>query len=121
MRTLIKKAAGSAILLGFGCLAQAQVTFLDVNEQVTTYPNVAWLRGTPLTQFDKDKIYIIELWATWCKPCIKSMPHMNELYVKYKDRIEFIGQDVWEEDIDKVKQWLVDNEKADELPGGICW
>lgn len=99
------------LLLAVVSTAKAQVTYLDVNEKVDKYPNVEWLRGTPVTHFEKDKTYIIELWATWCKPCIKSMPHMNELYAKYKDKIVFIGQDVWEEDIEKVKKFLADNEK----------
>lgn len=29
---------------------------------------------------------IIEFWATWCPPCRASIPHLNELYAKYRDR-----------------------------------
>jgi peroxiredoxin len=29
---------------------------------------------------------LIDFWATWCKPCIKELPHLNDLYEKYKDR-----------------------------------
>ena len=30
------------------------------------------------------KAAIIEFWATWCGPCVKMIPHLNELYGKYK-------------------------------------
>jgi peroxiredoxin len=29
---------------------------------------------------------IVDFWATWCKPCIKGFPGLQELFDKYKDR-----------------------------------
>ena len=34
----------------------------------------------------KGKVVIIDFWASWCKPCRASNPHMLELYKKYHDR-----------------------------------
>ena len=35
---------------------------------------------------------IVEFWATWCPPCRQSIPHMNELYKKYKGQgLEIVG------------------------------
>jgi len=33
----------------------------------------------------KDKIVIVSFFATWCPPCRKELPHMNEVYTTYKD------------------------------------
>ncbi len=57
----------------------------------------AWIKGSPVKQFDKGKIYVVEFWATWCGPCKISIPHLTELQKKYPD-VTFIGQDVSEPD-----------------------
>lgn len=55
-----------------------------------------WLKGTPVTTFEPGKIYVLECWATWCGPCKKAIPHITELSKKYKDKVTFIGVDIWE-------------------------
>lgn len=55
-----------------------------------------WLKGTPVTSFKKNHLYVIECWATWCGPCIAAMPHLSELSKKYNGKATFIGMNVWE-------------------------
>jgi len=31
-------------------------------------------------------IIILDFWATWCKPCLRELPHINKLHEKYKDK-----------------------------------
>ncbi len=45
-----------------------------------------WVKGGPVGEFEKGKVYVVEFWATWCVPCVKSMPHLSEVQAKYKDR-----------------------------------
>ncbi len=68
-----------------------------------------WVQGEPVKEFDKDHVYVVEFWATWCGPCKATIPHLDELHEKLKDKgIVFIGQDVWERDEKKVKPFVVE-------------
>ncbi len=39
----------------------------------------------------RGKLILIDLWASWCGPCIKEMPHLKQLREKYaEDKIVFL-------------------------------
>jgi thiol-disulfide isomerase/thioredoxin len=38
-----------------------------------------WLANTPEDTTLRDKFIVLEFWATWCKPCLEAVPHLNEL------------------------------------------
>ncbi|MDY8137748.1 TlpA disulfide reductase family protein [Aquimarina sp. 2201CG5-10] len=38
----------------------------------------------------KDKVVLINYWATWCPPCIAEMPSFQKLYDDYKDKVVFL-------------------------------
>lgn len=40
----------------------------------------------PLLEKDNDTTYIINFWATWCKPCVAELPYFEELYDKYRGK-----------------------------------
>jgi len=56
----------------------------------------AWLKGGPIDSLKKDNVYILEFWATWCKPCVATMPHMSTIANKYAGKATVIGIDVAE-------------------------
>src|SRR5262245_14585780 len=55
-----------------------------------------WVKGAPVTGFEKGQTYVVEFWATWCGPCKASIPHLTDLQKEYKDKVRFIGVSVWE-------------------------
>lgn len=38
----------------------------------------------------KDKVVFVNLWATWCPPCIAEFQSIQDLYDDYKDEIVFL-------------------------------
>lgn len=44
------------------------------------------VRGTSLSSDDlKGKVVMINYWGTWCPPCIKEIPHFQEVYEEHKE------------------------------------
>lgn len=38
---------------------------------------------------------VVDFWATWCKPCVKSLPKMQQLFEKYQaDSLTVVGINV---------------------------
>ncbi len=57
---------------------------------------------------EKEQVTIINFWATWCAPCIKEMPHFEELGKKHNGSVQviFVSLDFVEK-LKKVEKFLV--------------
>ena len=64
-----------------------------------------FVKGDAVKGFNKDTVYVLEFWATWCGPCVRAIPHVTELQKK-NPKVVFIGVDVWENDLEKVKPFV---------------
>jgi thiol-disulfide isomerase/thioredoxin len=98
------KIFAAASLLLATCAAQAKLSVGDPAPKLSTGK---FVQGDAVMGFDTNHVYIVEFWATWCGPCRASIPHLNELYGKFKDQgLIAIGQDCWEESEDAVAPFV---------------
>lgn len=53
----------------------------------------------------KNKVVVVDFWATWCGPCKASFPGMQKMVNKFKDNpeVKFVFVDTWERGEDKHK------------------
>lgn len=104
LREAIVEVFNEKLKFGDGDLA---IDFKGVNE-----------RGEKVGLSDfKGKVIYLDLWATWCGPCLAEMPNLELLKKKYENegRLAIISLSI--DDNDKI--WLNNLQKR--LPGGIQW
>jgi thiol-disulfide isomerase/thioredoxin len=65
-----------------------------------------WLRGGPIDRFAAGSVYVLDFWATWCKPCISTMPQMKALEDRHRDSLVVIAMNVWEMKPDAVSGFV---------------
>ncbi|MCF6351608.1 MAG: TlpA family protein disulfide reductase [Cyclobacteriaceae bacterium] len=59
----------------------------------------------------KGKVIFINMWATWCAPCIAEMPSIQELYNKYKDNSDAVFVMIsFDKDPEKAKNFIARKE-----------
>lgn len=56
-------------------------------------PGLSRADGLDLDQY-RGKVVVVDFWASWCAPCRRSFPWLNEIQSKYRDRVVVIGVNV---------------------------
>lgn len=69
-----------------------------LNQKAPALKVTEWLSSKPET---KGKFILIDFWATWCGPCRKAIPELNEIHKQFKDDLVVIG--ISQESAEKVK------------------
>ncbi|SER00432.1 TlpA disulfide reductase family protein [Neolewinella agarilytica] len=60
--------------------SSAITNLLQPNKEELSYPVYESFDDiAPLFTQDDDKTYVINFWATWCKPCVEEMPYFEQL------------------------------------------
>ena len=89
-------------------LGEAQTEVIEEGQDRATYNfNLATLDGEVISFEDfKGKTIFLNIWATWCPPCIAEMPDIHELSRDMANEdIVFVMLST-DEDIDKVKKFI---------------
>jgi thiol-disulfide isomerase/thioredoxin len=104
-RTTSAVVAASVLALGMSSglvRADEKKASLKVGDPAPAMAPGKWVKGDPIKEFEKGKVYVVEFWATWCGPCKVSIPHLTELQKKFPD-VAFTGVSVWEHESDASK------------------
>ncbi|MNK36656.1 Thiol-disulfide oxidoreductase ResA [compost metagenome] len=99
--TTIRSGLATAMMF-LACTVQAQyfhVPTLKIGDPAPPMIVETWLRGNPVKNFEKGKVYVVDFWATWCGGCIASFPHLSAIADKHKDNVRFISVDSYEIDV----------------------
>ena len=69
--------------------------------------DIKTLEGSTFKLSDKKgKVVLVNMWATWCGPCVAEMPHLVEMQDKYRDQgFEVIGLNQDDESADLIKSF----------------
>ncbi|WP_346320891.1 TlpA disulfide reductase family protein [Chitinophaga sp. YIM B06452] len=90
----------SIVCIQVSAAAQDRPT-LSIGDKAPELRYGKWLKGSPIKEYEKGRLYLFEFWATWCGPCIASMPHLSEFARERKHEATVIAVNIWEEKGDK--------------------
>lgn len=82
---MMKKLFAYLILVGLlfmiaGCGQDAPVTALEIGKPAPDF-TISDTKGTTWTLSQlRGQVVFVNLWATWCPPCVKEMPSMQKLF-----------------------------------------
>jgi len=83
------------LCLAYGCkdgntksrdLNEDPANLKGANGDTVRFPVYDYEGLEPLLHKSSEKTYVLNFWATWCKPCVKELPDFEKIYADYKDK-----------------------------------
>lgn len=114
IRSALRPVLVASISLAALFMAAATAATLSVGSKAPPLRITEWIKGEPVKSFEPGKVYVVEFWATWCGPCIRSIPHLTELQRKNPESLVVIGVAAFERPAgpgadgrrDRLKAWV---------------
>ena len=72
----------------------------------------------PIFEKRDDNIYVINFWATWCKPCVAELPYFEQLHEDYRDshvKVVLVSLDFPHQIESKLLPFIQDNKIQSEV------
>jgi thiol-disulfide isomerase/thioredoxin len=96
----IVAAAAGVLVIGSTLWIRAQAASVKPGDPLPPL-SLTYLREKPDLE---RKPLLVEFWATWCPPCRRSIPHLNEVYARYHQAgLEVVG--ITDEDAPTVEKF----------------
>ena len=84
-------------IIAASLLSSVSAAVLKTGDAAPKVQVASWAQGG-IKDFEGDKVYIVEFWASWCGPCVEAIPHLNDIYKKNKAKgLVVIGSNVGED------------------------
>jgi thiol-disulfide isomerase/thioredoxin len=121
-------ASAAALLVAGAALSQdaseaaAKKPSLTVGQKAPAISVEKWVKGAPVASFEKGKTNVVEFWATWCGPCVASMPHLSALQRQYKDKgVTIIGVTTEDPNNDLAAVEAMVKQKGEGMDYTVAW
>ena len=87
IRTITLPALTLIVTLGLAPAAPQDQKKLGVGDATPSIEGLDFVQGS-MDDLSASgvKVLVVEFWATWCGPCLKSIPHINEMYQSFQDQ-----------------------------------
>jgi thiol-disulfide isomerase/thioredoxin len=85
---------------------EAHISELLVGDAAPPLAVQEFLKGEPVFELAPGKVYVVELWATWCGPSIGCFANLTKLQKQYA-QVTVIGVAVKDPDLDRVRAAVV--------------
>jgi len=85
---IFKKTSMSLLISAIGLSASLNAFAVEEGDAAPEFSLPSLVNGQPAINMSelKGKTVYVDFWASWCAPCLKSLPLYNEMYKKYQDQ-----------------------------------
>lgn len=106
-------AAAAARAQAMAPLVRGEVAAVEVRRRPVTAPELAFAgpdgKPTSLAAF-RGQTVLVNLWATWCPPCLKEMPSLDRLQAELGGAdFAVVAVNIDTRNLDKPRRWLKEN------------
>lgn len=74
---------------------------VEKSSSKNTAPDFTWTAGSKKESLKsmKGNVVLVNLWATWCRPCVKEMPDLSTISEELKDKnFQMIGINIFQQE-----------------------